>query len=78
MFITPILYSSEKIPEKYLIFYFLNPLAAPFEYYKALIFNQSFQIDTKYILAGLILNIIIIFTGLEMYRRTETTYTDYR
>ena len=78
MFVTPVLYSSEKITEKYLFFYFLNPLAIPFEYFKALIFNLNFQVGTKYILSGLIINIIIIFIGLEMYRRTESTYTDYR
>ena len=78
MFVTPVLYSSEKISEKYLFFYFLNPLAIPFECFRALIFNLNFQVDMKFMLPGLILNIIIIFLGLEMYRRTESTYTDYR
>lgn len=74
LYVTPVGYSSAIIPEKWRLFYYLNPMAGVIDGFRWCL------LDEKLYLTGLIISccvgILFLIYGIIYFRRTERTFAD--
>lgn len=75
MYITPVIYPSSAIPEKYRIFVFLNPVAPLVEAFKYGLIGAG-EFNTGRLLYSVVFTCILIFVGVIMFNRTEQNFMD--
>ena len=74
MYTAPIIYSASSIPEKYRIFYSLNPVVGVIEGFRACLLGTP--IPWQYIWPGIITGIILFITGAFYFRKMEHIVVD--
>lgn len=75
LFVSPVIFSPEMIPEKARIFYFLNPMAGTLLAFRSCLFQQfPFPVWQFSYSVGLTLLLLVI--GTRMYRRTEVYFAE--
>jgi len=74
MYSAPIVYSASAIPEKYRIFYSLNPIVGVIEGYRACLLGTP--IPWQYIFPGIITAVILLFSGALYFKRMERIFVD--
>jgi lipopolysaccharide transport system permease protein len=74
MYTAPILYSASSIPEKYRMFYSLNPVVGIIEGFRACLIGTP--IPWHYIWPGIITGIILFITGAFYFRKMERIVVD--
>ncbi len=74
MYSAPIVYSATSIPEKYRIFYSLNPLVGVIEGFRACLLGLP--IPWIYIWPGFFTTVILLCTGAMYFRRMERVFVD--
>ena len=74
MYSAPIVYSASAIPEKYRIFYSLNPIVAVIEGYRACLLGTPFP--WLYIWPGVITAVILLISGALYFKRMEGIFVD--
>jgi lipopolysaccharide transport system permease protein len=75
MYATPIVYPLSQTPEKYRWIFYANPLSAPVELFRIVLFGQgNLPLNCALISAGL--TIILFLVGLIMFNRNERTFVD--
>lgn len=74
MYSAPIVYSAASIPEKYRIFYSLNPLVGVIEGFRACLLGLP--IPWIYIWPGFITTIILFCSGAMYFKRMERVFVD--
>lgn len=74
-YITPVAYSIDSIPEKYALFYSLNPATGMINAFKWCIIN-TMEFDTRSFLIAVAWLIVLIPTGFILFRKTERTFID--
>jgi lipopolysaccharide transport system permease protein len=74
MYTAPIVYSAASIPEKYRLLYSLNPLVGVIEGFRASLLGLDYS--WQYILPGILVTILITFSGLIYYNRSEHFFAD--
>lgn len=70
----PIVYSASSIPEKYRIFYSLNPLVGVIEGFRSCILGTPMQ--WQYIFPGLLTSIVLVVFGALYFSRMERVFVD--
>jgi homopolymeric O-antigen transport system permease protein len=75
LFITPVIYPTSIIPERFRFLVALNPAAGIIETFRA-IFLPTRDIDWQLLSISLIATIIIFFIGLTYFRKTEKVFAD--
>ena len=75
MYVTPVVYTSGLVPEKYMTFYMLNPMAPMMECWR----NAVTGVGTFY--AGYwgiswIATFVVLFVGILLFNRVEKTFMD--
>jgi len=75
LFITPIVYPSSLIPEKFRFLYGLNPMAGVVEGFRWAILGKSSGVGPLMVVSGLIV-IVMLVGGLIYFRHTEKTFAD--
>ena len=76
LFITPIAYPASLVPDKYRIFFALNPMTGVVDGFRwALLGNQQSAPNSMWIVSSLIA-VIILITGLFYFRRMERHFAD--
>lgn len=73
-FITPIVYSSTEIPEKWRFVYALNPMVGVVDGFRWAILGSSAPDETVWISA--IITLLVLISGLYYFRRMERTFAD--
>jgi lipopolysaccharide transport system permease protein len=75
MYASPIIYPIVLIPERFRLFYGLNPMVSVIEGFRWALFNYKNPIDTSMIFSASIAIGLFIF-GLMIFRRMEDTFAD--
>jgi lipopolysaccharide transport system permease protein len=74
MYTAPIVYSASAIPEKYRIFYSLNPIVSAIEGFRACMLGTPFP--WIYILPGILTTAILLVSGAFYFKRMERVFVD--
>jgi lipopolysaccharide transport system permease protein len=75
MFITPVVFPSSIVPEKYQFLFWLNPLTPIIETFRAVFFDQG-AIQYNYLLLAVANTTILLILGLILFKRRETEVMD--
>ncbi len=74
MFLTPIIYPSSLVPEKWRWLLWLNPLSGQIEAYRAAVFGKPF--DWLALLVSAILTFAVLFYAAFTFKRLEKSFAD--
>jgi len=75
MYLTPIVYPFSQVPEKYQIYYIINPMVSIVELFRSAFLGTQL-IDIKIIGISVFITFFIFFLGLLMFNRTEKSFID--
>ena len=75
MFITPVVYPSSIVPEKFRLLFWLNPLTPVIESFRAVFFNNT-PLHIGYILINTITVFIVLAIGVILFKRKEIKVMD--
>jgi len=75
MFATPVVYPISMVPEKYQLLFWLNPLTAVIETFRAIFFTHH-TIDITHLLWSAGSAVTILFAGLILFRKREIKVMD--
>jgi lipopolysaccharide transport system permease protein len=75
MYITPVIYPSSAVPEKYKVLVFLNPVAPLVEACKYGLIGAG-EFNPGRILYSVIFTFILLFIGVVLFNRTEQNFMD--
>jgi len=73
--LTPVFYTPKLIPEVYRFWIYFNPMAGVIEAYRWLMLGVEMP-DVKY-LFGILIGLIILFTGWNRFAKVEKEFVDY-
>jgi len=75
MYITPVIYPSSAVPEKYRILVFLNPVAPLVEAFKFGLIGAG-EFNPGRLLYSVVFTVILLFFGVVLFNRTEQNFMD--
>ncbi len=75
IFVSPVIYSPDKITSKSQIAYFLNPMAGTLLAFRSCLFND-FPFPLWQWLYSLVFSLLFLIAGLRMYRRADMHFAD--
>lgn len=75
MFASPVVYPYSQIPEKYRILFHLNPMTAPIESLRALLFGSQ-GVGVSIWLTNLGITLVLLVLGLVLFTRAESNAMD--
>ncbi len=75
MYITPVIYPSSAVPEKYRIFVFINPVAPIVEAMKHGLIGAG-EFNPARLLYSVIITLVLLFVGVVLFNRTEQNFMD--
>jgi lipopolysaccharide transport system permease protein len=75
MYITPVIYPSSAVPEKYRLFVFINPVAPLVEAFKYGLIGAG-EFNPGRLLYSVIVTIVLLFIGVVLFNRTEQNFMD--
>lgn len=75
MYITPVIYPSSAVPEKYRIFVFINPVAPLVEAFKYGLIGAG-EFNPGRLLYSVVVTLILLFIGVVLFNRTEQNFMD--
>jgi lipopolysaccharide transport system permease protein len=75
MYITPVIYPSSAVPEKYRIFVFINPVAPLVEAFKYGLIGAG-EFNPGRLLYSFVFTFILLFVGVILFNRTEQNFMD--
>lgn len=75
MYITPVIYPSSAVPEKYKIFVFINPVAPLVEAFKYALIGAG-EFNPGRLLYSVVVTLILLFVGVVLFNRTEQNFMD--
>lgn len=74
MFVSPVLYSSNLIPERWRLIYTLNPLTGIIDNFRASLFNQDFNWPA--LAVSTVATVVLLVYSVYFFRRMEKTFAD--
>jgi lipopolysaccharide transport system permease protein len=75
MYVSPVIYSVQNVPEKYRIFYFLNPMAVIIDSYRSVILLNR-PPDWGYLLLAALISTLVTILGYRYFKRAEKKFAD--
>lgn len=75
MFLSPIVYPSSMVPEKYQILYGLNPMAGVIEGFRSILLG-SIPFPTAMVTLSAVVSTILFIAGIFYFRQTERFFAD--
>ena len=75
MYITPVIYPSSAVPEKYRIFVYINPVAPLVEAFKYGLIGAG-EFNPGRLLYSVVFTLILLFVGVILFNRTEQNFMD--
>jgi lipopolysaccharide transport system permease protein len=76
LFISPVGFSSNILPEKWKVFYSINPMVGVIDGFRWSIIGGDFNLYSSSILFSIIFSIIAIFFSVKYFRSTEKKFAD--
>jgi lipopolysaccharide transport system permease protein len=75
LFVSPVIFSPEMIPQDARMIYFINPMAGTLLAFRSCLFNE-FPFPLWQFMYSVIFTLLVFFVGLKMYRRAEIYFAD--
>lgn len=75
MYITPVIYPSSSVPEKYKIFVLINPVAPLVEAFKYGLIGAG-EFNPGRLLYSVVFTLVLLFIGVILFNRTEQNFMD--
>jgi lipopolysaccharide transport system permease protein len=75
MYASPLIYSLQQIPSKFHWFFYINPMSAPLESIRHLMFGSHGVPYTLWI-SNITITFVVVFIGLVSFTRAETSAMD--
>jgi lipopolysaccharide transport system permease protein len=75
MFASPIVYPASLVPERYRLFYALNPMTGVIEGFRAALLGKTI-FPTEMVLISTIVSIAIFIVGIIYFKQTERYFAD--
>jgi lipopolysaccharide transport system permease protein len=75
MFATPVVYPLSQIPEKYQIYFAINPMTPVVEGFRAAFLGAG-SLSAPYYLLGALITLTICLVGIVLFNRIEKTFVD--
>ena len=76
LYISPVGFSTTIVPEKYKLFYYLNPMVAVIDGFRWGISGGRTAFNTTELLASMVMIFFLCIFGIYHFRRTEKTFAD--
>lgn len=76
MFVTPVVYPSAMIPEKWRVLYGLNPMAGVVEGFRFSLFGAGSQVPSDLIWSSSVTSVLVFVVGVLWFRRRERSFAD--
>ncbi|MEI8349012.1 MAG: ABC transporter permease [Candidatus Omnitrophota bacterium] len=76
LYISPVGFSSSVVPDKWKLFYYLNPMVGIIDSFRWAILGESVHIYWPGFILSIILSVVIFIFGLLYFRKTERTFAD--
>lgn len=76
LYVSPVGFSSEVIPEKWRLLYSLNPMVGVIDGFRWVFLGNAFRIDQTAFFLSLTGVIVIFLTGIGYFRKTEKSFSD--
>lgn len=75
MFASPVVYPYSQVPEKYRVFFHFNPMTAPIESLRALMFGTE-GVGISIWLSNIVITLVLLILGLVLFTRAESNAMD--
>jgi len=75
MYATPIVYPLSQVPFQYKYLYYINPVSAPIELFRVLLFQKGF-VPFNMIITSITFSILSLFIGLLIFNHNERNFID--
>lgn len=77
-FVTPIVYPTTMVPEKWVVVYGINPMVGVVEAFRWMMIGHylTSDINVLTILISLLVSIVVFVSGIVFFRRIETSFAD--
>jgi lipopolysaccharide transport system permease protein len=75
MYASPVIYPVSMVPEKWKLFYSLNPMVGVIEGFRWALLGQSAP-DYQAMTVGAVVVLALLFAGMVYFRRMERTFAD--
>jgi lipopolysaccharide transport system permease protein len=76
MYVSPVGFSSNIVPEKWRMLYSLNPMVGVIDGFRWALLGGNFKLYLPGLFVSVALTFIVFVTGLSYFRRTERTFAD--
>ncbi len=76
MYLTPIMYPADIVPQRYRFFFSLNPMVSIVNAYRSLILGTG-SLDIPSLIHTAILSLVVFFIGLHVFKKFEGQFADY-
>jgi lipopolysaccharide transport system permease protein len=76
LYISPVGFSSSVVPEKWRLFYYLNPVVGPIDGFRWCLLGAGTSLNREELLLSLIVNTFLLLLGLSYFRATERGFAD--
>ena len=74
-YVTPVMYSSERVPEELLPLWNLNPMTPVIEAYRSVLYYKTFP-DLNTLLSAFVLGIIVLVLGIIVFNKLEKGFAE--
>lgn len=75
LYATPVIYPVSTIPERFRYILYINPMASIVDLFRFSFFGTPF-IGLNYLSVSIVTTIVVLFTGILIFNRTERTFID--
>jgi len=75
MFVTPVVYPLSQIPQRFKLFFYINPLSAPMELFRIWFFGVG-NVPSKMTIISVAVTAFVMLLGLILFNRNERTCMD--
>jgi lipopolysaccharide transport system permease protein len=76
MFITPVLYSANMIPEKWRVIYSLNPMTGVVEGFRQVLLGTPSALSPLLMGLSVLISLVMFVSGMFYFRRMEKQFAD--
>ena len=76
MFLSPVVYPLDRVPEQYRFLYMLNPMAVLIDAYRSIVLKGQLP-QAGYIIYSLLVAGVLLMIGYTLFKRLEPTFVDF-
>jgi len=76
LYVSPVGFSSSRIPDEYRLLYYINPMVGVIEGFRWCILGENNSFPSQSILFSLVISIFFLWLGIRKFRKMEKSFAD--